>query len=54
MRAIGVLAAFIAFLCVGVVFVLQDRDTKRDEYKETCVAIKGKPVYNGRNWECMK
>lgn len=47
-----VLALFLAFLYVVYKYAVGEDPAA--EYRALCVKNEGKPVYNGRHWECVK
>lgn len=39
--------------CAVAALGLKMEDQAKD-YKAACIKLEGKPVHNGKNWECMK
>lgn len=56
MRNIVMVISFLAF--VAMIWIVYGEGKTRPDwyvtYEQACVAAKGKPAYNGRNWECLK
>ena len=41
-------------LALVIWFAVWVSSFSRDEYKQTCTESGGKPVFNGKHWECIK
>jgi hypothetical protein len=50
---IAVLFVFLFFAVAYGVFTLFGEDPA-SEYRALCIKNEGKPVFNGKYWECMK
>ena len=46
----GVLTVFVVIASIAI---YREGELK-DQYKAQCAATGGKPVYNGKHWECFK
>ncbi|MFN8994631.1 MAG: hypothetical protein ACK5X3_13350 [Pseudomonadota bacterium] len=56
---VGIVVAtgFLICVCVWAVFSLYKHAINKDpvsEYRALCIKNEGKPVFNGKYWECMK
>lgn len=54
---IAVLYVFLFFVVADFVFSLYEHLIGEDpasEYRALCIKKEGKPVFNGKYWECMK
>jgi hypothetical protein len=49
---IAVASSFVFFAFAHSVFTV--KDPASEEYRALCVKNGGKPVFNGKYWECMK
>lgn len=46
------MGAVLFLVCTG--FLVYSEHTRATKYEEACTATNGKPVHNGRQWECLK
>lgn len=52
---IGGFLLLLTILVIGGLFVSVMRNfSEVERFRQECVQVNGKPVYNGRNWECLR
>jgi hypothetical protein len=50
---VGLIIFALALAVLFIAFALKG-ENPNEVYKKACVENHGKPVHNGRNWECLK
>jgi hypothetical protein len=41
-------------LVTGIGLAIYGTEQMTDQYKQHCTSIGGKPLHNGKHWECLK
>lgn len=55
MSTVEILVGVLCLLLIGaLVTVVVKSENNIDNFKQECIQVKGKPLYNGRNWECLR